>query len=90
MRKILRPFFSSQLGAGGDAVVENEDVQALLARFLVDGADDHTARVDAHHLARRQVRDGHQRATDQILRFVVGAECEASMSRSRLARSRAT
>ena len=52
----------AELGARGDAVVEHKEVQALLGivalALLVDGADEHAAGIDAHHLARREVHDG--------------------------------
>ena len=38
-----------------DVVVDHEQVQVFFAVFLVDGADDHAAAVDAHHLAWWQV-----------------------------------
>ena len=51
--------------------VDHEQVQSLLALLAVDGGDEHTARVDAHHLARGQVDDGDGGLTDQLLRLII-------------------
>ena len=40
----------------------------------MDGGEQHAARVDAHHLARGQVRDGDERLAHKLLRFVVGVD----------------
>ena len=52
-------------------VVDHEQVQVFLAVFLVDGADDHAAAVDAHHCAWWQVGDGDQSFADEFFRFIV-------------------
>ncbi len=52
-------------------VVDDEEVQVFFAVFLVDGADDHAAAVDAHHFAWWQVGDGDQGFADEFLWFVV-------------------
>ncbi len=62
---------SAQLCAGGDAVVDEHQVQLLLALLLVDGGDQHTAAGDTHHLPGRQVQDGDGRLADELLRLVV-------------------
>lgn len=46
---------SIQLGPSRDVVVDDEEMQVFFAVFLVDGADDHAAAVDAHHFAWWQV-----------------------------------
>ena len=46
---------SIQLGSCWDVVVDDEEVQVFFAVFLVDGADDHAAAVDAHHFAWWQI-----------------------------------
>ena len=51
--------------------VDHEQVQSLLALLAVDGGDEHTARVDAHHLARGQVDDGDGGLSDQLLGLIV-------------------
>ena len=52
-------------------VVDDEEVQVFFAVFLVDGADDHAAAVDAHHFAWWQVGDGDQGLSNKFLWFVV-------------------
>ena len=49
---------SVQLCAGGDMRIDPEQVELFLVAFFMDCADEHTAGIDAHHLARRQVEDG--------------------------------
>ena len=46
---------SAQLGAGGNRIVNEHQVQLLLTLLLVDGGDQHTAAGNAHHLVGRQV-----------------------------------
>ena len=38
----------------------------------MDSGKQHAARIDAHHLARRQVRDSHERLAHQVFGFIVG------------------
>lgn len=52
-------------------VVDHEEMQVFFAVFLVDGADDHAAAVDAHHFAWWQVGDGDEGLADEFLWFVV-------------------
>ena len=61
----------AQLGAGGDAIAHHEEVEALLAILLVNGGDEHTAGIDAHHLARGQVDDGNGGLADKILGLII-------------------
>ena len=60
-----------QLGAGGNAIAHHEEVETFLAVLLVNGGDEHAARVDAHHLARGQVGDRDERLVHQILGLVI-------------------
>ncbi len=62
--------YSAELGAGGDGVVDHDEVQRLLALFLVHGGDEHAVGLKAHHLARRQVDYGHEGLADEVLRLV--------------------
>ena len=41
---------SAHLGAGGDLVIQHEQVQPLLAPLGVDGGDEHAVGLQAHHL----------------------------------------
>ena len=52
-------------------VVDDEEMQVFFAVFLIDGADDHAAAVDAHHFAWWQVGDGDEGLADEFLWFVV-------------------
>lgn len=62
---------SIQLRTSRDVVVDHEQVQVFFAVFLVDGADDHAAGIDAHHGAWWQIGDGDQSFADEFFRFVV-------------------
>lgn len=55
-------------------VVDHEEMQVFFAVFLVDGADDHAAAVDAHHFAWWQVGDGDQGLSNKFLWLVVFAD----------------
>ena len=62
---------SAELGTGGDGVVNEHQVQLLLALLLVDGGDQHTAGGNTHHLPGRQVQNGDGRLADKLLRLVI-------------------
>lgn len=66
-----RETLSIQLCTSRDVVVDHEQVQVFFTVFLVDGADDHAAAVDAHHGAWWQIGDGDQGFTDEFFRFIV-------------------
>ena len=51
---------------------DRQQIQALLAILFMDGRKQHAARIDTHHLARRQVRDSHERLVHQVFGFIVG------------------
>ena len=57
---------SAQLCAGGDLIVHHNEVQDLLPLLGVGGGEQHTAALETHHLARRQVDDGDQRLADEL------------------------
>ena len=50
--------------------VDREQMQLFLALLLVDGGKQHAAGVNAHHGARRKVRDGDAGFTHQLLRLI--------------------
>ena len=68
---------SAELGAGGNGVVQQQQVQLLLALFLVDGGDQHTAAGDAHHLPGRQIQNRHGSFADELLRLVIVPDARA-------------
>ena len=51
--------------------IEHDEVQPLFAIFVMDGRDQHTAGVDAHHRPGRQVCDGQKRLSDQLFGLVI-------------------
>ena len=46
-------------------------MELFLAVFVMHGGNEHTAGIDAHHRARREVRDGDAGLADQLLRLIV-------------------
>ena len=51
--------------------IDHQQMQLFLAVFLMHGGDQHTAGVDAHHGARRQIRDSDAGLAHQLLRLVI-------------------
>ena len=51
--------------------IDHQQVQLLLAVFVMHGGDEHTAGLDAHHRARRKIRDGDAGLSNQLLRLVI-------------------
>ena len=50
--------FSVQLGTGGDVGVDHQEMEPLVTVLLVDGRDQHTLGIDAHHLSGGQIHNG--------------------------------
>ena len=70
----VRTFFHCflvELGAGGDIVVDQQEVEAFLPINMVNGGNEHAAGIDAHHLARGQVDDGNGGLADKILGLII-------------------
>ena len=67
---IYQSSFLVQLRAGRNRRIHHQKMEPFLVAFLVDGADQHAAGIDAHHLSGRQVRDGDAGLSDQLLRLV--------------------
>ena len=65
------PRFSAHLGAGGDLVIQHDQVEDLLALLLVNSRDQHATGGDAHHLTGRQVQNGDGGLADEILGGIV-------------------
>ena len=51
--------------------IQHQQVQSFFAFLRVDGGDQHTAGIDAHHGTGRQVGDGHTGLAHQFLRLIV-------------------
>ena len=70
----VRTFFHCflvELGAGGDIVVDQQEVESLLPINMVNGGNEHAAGIDAHHLARGQIDDGNGGLADKILGLII-------------------
>ena len=61
---------SAELGAGGNGVVEHDEVELFFTLFLMHGGEQHAARLLAHHLSGREVDDGGERLADKGFRLV--------------------
>ena len=46
-------------------------MQLFFAVFVMHGRDEHTAGINAHHRAGRQVRDGDAGLSNQFLRLII-------------------
>ena len=46
-------------------------MQSFLAVFVVDGGDQHTAGINTHHRARREIRDGDAGLAHKLLRLII-------------------
>ena len=66
--------FLVQLRPCRDVVIHHEKMKLLLPVALVDRREQHAAGLNAHHGARRQVRDRNQGLSDQLFRLVVGVD----------------
>ena len=62
---------SIELRASRNLFINHQQVELLLALLLVDGGKEHTAGIDTHHRARRQVGDGDAGLADQLFRHIV-------------------
>ena len=49
-------------------------MELLLLSFLVDGAEEHTAGLNAHHGPGRQIRNGDAGLADQVFRLIIGVD----------------
>ena len=54
--------------------VEHKEVEFFFALFVVDGGEKHTAGVNAHHRARREVSYGDAGLTDELFGLVEGVD----------------
>ena len=51
--------------------IDHQQMQLFLAVFVMDGRDEHTAGVDAHHGAGREIGDGDADLAHQFLRLII-------------------
>ena len=65
------PAKSIQLRAGGDVGIDHQKVELFLLAFLVDGAQQHAAGLDAHHGSGGQVGDGDAGLADKLLGLIL-------------------
>ena len=70
-RWCIQLILSAQLRAGGDGVADHYQIQLFLALLRVDGGQEHSVTLLAHHLPGRQVGDGDQCLAHQLLRLIV-------------------
>lgn len=57
-------------------VIHHQQIQPLLPFFAVQGGEQHPTGIDAHHLARRKIGDGHKRLADERFRGAVPATAD--------------
>ena len=60
--------------AGRDVRIHHQKMEFLLLAFLVNGADQHAAGLDSHHLPRGQIHDGDAGLPEQLLRLIIGVD----------------
>ena len=61
-----------QLCACRNARVNHQQMKFFFFAFFVNGTDQHSAGIDAHHLARGQIRDGDAGLADELFRLIIG------------------
>ena len=54
--------------------IDHQQVQLLLAVFMVHGGDEHTAGINAHHWSGWQVGDGDAGLADQLFRLIISVD----------------
>ena len=62
---------SIELCAGGDVRIHHQQMELFFAVFVMHGGDQHTAGVDTHHRAGRQVRNGDAGLSNQLFRLII-------------------
>ena len=73
-RYVLVFHFLVQLRPRRDVVIHHEKMKLFLPVALIDRREQHAAGLNAHHGARRQVRDCNQRLSDQLFRLIVSVD----------------
>ena len=64
--------FLIELCACRDVRIHHQKIELFLALFLMDSGEKHAVALHAHHGSRRQVGDGDQRLSDELLRLIEG------------------
>ena len=54
--------------------IDHQKIELFFLPFLVNGAQKHTAGVDAHHGPERQICDGDAGLSNQLLRLIKGVD----------------
>ena len=52
--------------------IDHQEMELFLLAFLVDGADQHAAALDAHHGSGWQIHDGDAGLSDELFRLIIG------------------
>ena len=60
-----------ELSTRRDVGVDHQKMELFFLSFMVNGTDQHTAGIDAHHLSRGQIRDGDAGLAYQLFRLVI-------------------
>ena len=61
-----------QFCACRNARVYHKQMKLFFFAFLMNGTNQHTAGIDAHHLARRQIGDGDAGLSNELFRLIIG------------------
>ena len=64
--------FLAELCARGDAAGDHKKIELLFALLRMYGAQEHSARIDAHHRSGRQVGYGYERLADKLFGLIIG------------------
>ena len=51
-------------------VINHQKMKLFFAFFFMDSTEEHTARVNAHHSARRKICDSNKSLSNQFLRLI--------------------
>ena len=61
---------SAELSAGGNAVIQNHQVQLFLALYLAHSGEEHAVGHLAHHLSGGQIEDGNDGLANKLLGLI--------------------
>ena len=53
--------------------INHQQMQLFFTVFVMHGGDEHTAGINAHHRAGRQVRDSDAGLSNQLLRLIISS-----------------